>query len=98
MKTPLTKKQMEKKRRAAQERVFEIVNVLHDAKFSSLLIESTQIGLDDYYTRIVIDREELGGDDMKVLFTFCEEHDCLLSLRNDYKHGSRIALWVTHGA
>lgn len=93
----MTRKQIVRKRLATQDRVWSIVNVLHDEGFNSLLIESTQIGLEDYYTRIVIDKTDLGWDEMETLFTICQTHNCKLSLRHDYKEGPRVALWVPLG-
>lgn len=97
-KKPMTKAQIAKVRAKAQAHVFNVVNALHDAGFSSLLVESIQVGHDSYYTRIVIDREELGTADVQLLIDTCEDMTgCHLVLRNDYKNGPRLAVWVSRG-
>lgn len=74
-----------------------LVNDLHDVGFGSIIIESTKIGLEDYWVRAVIDREELGSEDIEKLHKVAANHDATVSLRHDHRTGSRLAVWPQHG-
>lgn len=93
----MTRLAFEQMRDERQAGVVELANAIHDAGFSGLLLESQKIGLEDYWIRIVIDQDELGMDQMNALIKVCKKFDATLTLRHDYKTGSKLAVWLPHG-
>jgi hypothetical protein len=96
MRKPMTDNEFYKVRVKRQKGFFDLINDLHDAKFSSLFIESMAIGTEDYYMRVIIDRDELGSGEIESLQAIADNHNGIVTLRHDYKTGSRLAIWINN--
>src|SRR5437660_11146984 len=55
------------RREFTSEQAQYLVLALHDAGIRSVLIESMQIGEEDYHARVSIDRDELGWDQLDTI-------------------------------
>lgn len=74
-----------------------LVMALHDAGFSRVWCESTQISGDGYYlARVIVDEVEINGERMAVIQSVAEKWDAkvmLTEVRMNQQSFSRIALW-----
>jgi hypothetical protein len=87
-------------RERVQLNVAELVGALHDAGFSSLLVESVQVGDDSHFNqRVIVDNDELGPDRMRAVLEIADAHLAsvsLMEIRMNQQSFSRIALWAVH--
>jgi hypothetical protein len=91
----MTTRAMNVHRAERQEGIYALVNDLHDANIGTLWIESQQIGMEDYWLRVVIDRSEMGSDWIESILAVAENHGAKLSLRRDFgRDESRLALHI----
>jgi hypothetical protein len=82
---------------ARQDAAIILANELHDAGFSSVWIDSTQISGDGYYyCQVIIEADALDHDRMATVLAVAEVHDAKVTLkevRMNQQSFSRIALW-----
>lgn len=78
-----------------------LVNELHDAGFSSIWIDSSQIGGDGhYYAKVIVDSVDLGHDQLSAVLAVAEVHDAKVLLDEvwmNQRSFSRLALWPSTG-
>jgi hypothetical protein len=81
-------------REKRQAGAFQLLNLLHEELgYTRLFIESVAIGQEDYFLRIIIDRNELGSEDVDRLYELTRSFGASLTLRNDHDaFGTRIAV------
>jgi hypothetical protein len=84
-------------RQRRQAAALVLLNELHDAGFSGVWIDSTQIGGDGhYYAKVIIDDEDLSHDRMTTIMAVAEVHDAKVMLdevRMNQQSFSRIGMW-----
>jgi hypothetical protein len=87
-------------RERVQLNVAELVAALHDAGFSSLLIESVQVGDDSHFhQRVIVNYDELSSDRVGAIWEVAEKALAtvsLVELRMNQQSFSRIAVWAVH--
>lgn len=74
-----------------------LVNELHDAGFSGIFMDSTQISGDGhYYIKVIIDQDDLSHDRVATIMDVAEVHNAkvmLTEVRMNQQSFSKIALW-----
>ena len=84
-----------------QSNALVLVNELHDAGFSSIWLDSSQIAGDGhYYARVIVDEAEVSGDRFDAIMAVAEVHDAKVHLSEVWMNQqkfSRIMLWPSRG-
>lgn len=76
--------------------VFAIVDALHDAGFSHILIEDFQMD-DTWWSRIYLTDSDISTDRMEIIQSICDLYDAKMFL-NDSRlaaQASRLGIWPT---
>ena len=88
-------------RKKTQRNMDKLTAALHDADFSSLLIESQQVSNDQrFMLRVFIDESEIAGLRMLKLMEIAANFDATMTLAEIWLGGqsrvSRMCLWPKH--
>ena len=97
-------------REQRQRFLIDMLNALHDADWTTLIVESVQMehGMheserhEDYYARIIIDSAEVSAERLHELVILCAEMDASLSVQVMHLGGSRstyshLVIWPSRG-